>query len=105
MTAAAIAIANAPERDRYEARIDGKLVGFAAYQLTPTLVVFTHTEVLPEYEGRGIGLALAHAALDAIRTEGVREVLPLCPFIKAWIGRHPAYVPLVFGARPSTAKD
>lgn len=105
MAADTIEIENVPARDRYEARIDGNLVGFAAYQLTPTLVVFTHTEVTPEYEGQGIGSALAHAALDEIRADGVREVLPLCPFIKAWIGKHPEYIPIVFGARPSTAKD
>lgn len=101
-----IDITNHPERDRYEARIDGELVGFAEYQLTPKLVVFTHTEVIPACEGKGVGSALAQVAMDDIRDDGTRQVIPLCPFIKGWIGRHRDYIPLVFGARStSTAKD
>ena len=90
---------------RYEAYVDGVLAGFAEYQLTDQLVVFTHTEVLPAFEGQGVGSALARAALDDVRDAGVRKVLPLCPFISGWIGKHPDYQPLVYGAPPSTATD
>jgi len=92
-------------RHRYVARIDGEVAGFAEYQLTDALVVFTHTEVEDRYEGRGVGSALARFALDDVRREGSREVLPLCPFIKDWIGKHRDYVDLVYGAPASTAKD
>jgi predicted GNAT family acetyltransferase len=95
---------NEAER-RYEARIDGTLAGFAEYQLTDELVVFTHTEVDPSFEGRGVGSALARFGLDDVRAEGTRDVLPLCPFIKAWIGRHPDYLDLVYGAPPSRVTD
>ena len=94
-----------PEESRYEAVVDGEVAGFAAYQLTDELVVFTHTEVDPAYEGQGVGSALARGALDAVRADGTRRVLPLCPFIKEWIGRHRDYVDLVYGAPASTAKD
>ncbi len=90
---------------RYEAWIDGEVAGFAQFQLTDELIVFTHTEVDSAYEGQGVGSALAKFALDDVRAGGTREVLPLCPFIKAWIGRHPDYVSLVYGSPPSTAKD
>lgn len=90
---------------RYEARIDGALAGFAQYQLTDELVVFTHTEVDPAFEGQGVGSALARFALDDVREQGTRKVMPLCPFIKGWIGHHPEYVDLVYGAPPSTVKD
>ena len=93
------------ERKRYEARISDELVGFAEYQLTPTLIVFTHTEVEPKCEGMGIGSALARFALDDTRDQGIRQVLPLCPFIKAWIARHPDYIDLVFSRPATTAKD
>jgi uncharacterized protein len=86
------------DESRWEARIGGELAGFAAYQLTDELVVFTHTEVDPAFEGKGVGGALARSALDEVAAEGTRKVMPLCPFIKAWIQRHPAYVPLVYGA-------
>ena len=90
---------------RYEAFIDGERVGFAEYQLTDQLVVFTHTEVEDRCEGMGVGSALAREALDDVRRDGSRKVLPLCPFIKGWIGHHEDYVDLVYGAPSSTAKD
>ena len=55
---------------RYEAFIDGEQVGFAEYQLTHKLVVFTHTEVEDKCEGMGVGSALARAALDDVRRRG-----------------------------------
>jgi hypothetical protein len=85
------------DEQRWEARVDGELAGFAAYHLTDELIVFTHTEVEPAFEGRGIAGALARAALDTVAEEGTRKVMPLCPFIKAWIQRHPDYMGLVYG--------
>ena len=83
------------DETRWEARIGGELAGFAAYQLTDELVVFTHTEVEPAFEGKGVAGALAQHALDEVAAEGSRKVMPLCPFIKAWIARHPDYAALV----------
>src|SRR5690606_30405131 len=51
------------EGDRFEARTDdGTVAGFAAYERTPGTVIFTHTEVDPAFEGRGVGSALAAGA-------------------------------------------
>ena len=83
---------------RYEAWVGQETAGFAVYQLTRDLIVFTHTEVDPAFEGQGVGSALAREALDDVRGTG-RQVLPLCPFIKAWIESHREYVDLVYGAR------
>ncbi|HEX2312263.1 MAG TPA: GNAT family N-acetyltransferase [Thermomonospora sp.] len=79
---------------RYEIRVDGRLAGFAEYRTRDGARVFTHTEVDPEFEGRGLGGALARGALDDVRSKGLRAV-PLCPFIKGWIERHPDYADLV----------
>ena len=100
-----VEVARNDELRRYEARIDGALAGFAEYQLTDQLVVFTHTEVDPAFEGQGVGSAIARWALDDVRDDGTRKVLPLCPFISGWIARHDDYRPLVYGAPPSTARD
>lgn len=100
-----IDVVNNPEANQYQARIGDVLVGYAEYKLTPDLIVFTHTETLPEYEGKGVGSALARFALEDVRSQGVRKVLPLCPFIKAWIARHRAYIPLVYGVSESIVKD
>lgn len=100
-----VVVTNNPDQRRYEAHVDGALAGFAEYQLTHELIVFTHTEVDPSFEGKGVGGALARYALDDVRTHGTHKVMPLCPFIKAWIGKHPDYIPLVYAAPPSTATD
>lgn len=100
-----IQVVDNPAAHRYEARLDGALAGFADYQLTDQLIVFTHTEVDPAYEGQGVGGALARYALDDVRARGTHRVLPLCPFIKGWIGKHRDYISLVYGAPASTATD
>jgi uncharacterized protein len=79
---------------RYEIHVDGALAGFAEYRLRPDALVFTHTEIFDEYEGQGLGGKLARGALDDARTRGAR-VRPLCPFMAAYIDRHPAYQDLV----------
>lgn len=82
------------EGDRFEARTDdGVVAGFAAYVREPGKVIFTHTEVDPAFEGQGVGSALAVGALDQVRASGER-VVPLCPFIRAYIERHPDYADL-----------
>ena len=83
-----------PELSRVEARLDAAVAGFAAYLDRPGQRVFTHTEVDPAYEGQGIGGRLARAALDQARADGLR-VVPRCPFIRAWIDKHPDYADLV----------
>jgi predicted GNAT family acetyltransferase len=96
-----------PERSRYGARLGSAgmtegleappVAGFAAYRLRgePTsIVVFTHTEVDPAYEGKGVGSALARAALDDVRARGL-GVVAICPFISAYIRRHPEYADLL----------
>lgn len=100
-----VEVTRADAASRYEGRVEGALAGFAEYQLTDQLVVFTHTEVDPAYEGQGVGSAIARWALDDVRADGSRKVLPLCPFISGWIARHPDYADLVYGAPRSTAKD
>jgi len=100
-----VVVTDNPDQHRYEARLDGELAGFADYQLTDQLVVFTHTEVDPAYEGKGVGSALAAYALGDVRDQGVRQVLPLCPFISSYIQRHPDFQPLVYGQPTSTATD
>ena len=83
------------DESRWEARIDGALAGFAAYRVVDDDIVFTHTEVDPAFEGRGVGGALARHALDEVAEDASLRVVPRCPFIKAWIARHPDYAALV----------
>ena len=90
-----------PARHRYDAYGDGpEVAGFVDYQETNELVVLTHTEVDPTFEGRGVGSALARAALDDIR-ERELKALVICPFILSWLRRHPEYVGVLFNAPPA----
>lgn len=90
-----ISVTNQASANRYEARIGGELAGVVEYVRAGNVIVLAHTEVDPAFEGRGVGGTLARAALDDIRADGQLEVVPTCPFIVAWIQRHPEYVDLV----------
>ncbi|MFL6137279.1 MAG: GNAT family N-acetyltransferase [Frankiaceae bacterium] len=79
---------------RFVARIGGREAGAAHYRRSGERIVLTHTEVDEAYEGRGIGGALARYALDTARAEAKR-VVPLCPFIAAYIAQHGEYADLV----------
>ena len=90
-----VQVTNNEADKRYEARVDGRLAGSAYYDTADDLIVFTHTEVDDAYEGQGVGSTLARAALDDVRADGRRKVVPRCPFIKGWIDRHPDYQDLL----------
>lgn len=90
-----IQVTDNPELNRYEARVDGRLAGFAEYHLRDSSVVFTHTEVDPEFEGQGVGSTIIRTSLDEIRAAGEHDVVPVCPFYKGWIEKHPDYADLV----------
>jgi uncharacterized protein len=47
-----------------------------------------HTVVPEAAEGRGVGSALARAAFDYARAQGLRVVVT-CPFVTQWVKRHP----------------
>ncbi|MGY1836375.1 GNAT family N-acetyltransferase [Blastococcus sp. SYSU DS0510] len=94
MTTSAPVVVDNRGAGRFEALVDGTVAGFAEYRRRGSSVAFTHTVVEPAFEGRGVGSALARGALDAVRAEGA-SVLPLCPFIRGWIHRHPDYADLV----------
>ncbi len=103
MTHADIEIHDARERHRFEATVDGQLAGFVDYEADGDRLVLPHTQVDPAFEGRGIGSALARHVLDQARAQG-KDVVPVCPFIKGWIDRHPDYQSLVAPERPDGAE-
>jgi predicted GNAT family acetyltransferase len=91
----AVEVVDVPERKRFEARVEGRTAGFAEYLRTDALVVYPHTEVDDEFEGRGVGGALARAALDDARARNLKALVT-CQFIAGWMSRHPEYKDLAY---------
>lgn len=84
--------------NRYVAERDGEVLGYAGYERADGVTRFTHTVVHPENEGQGVGSTLVRSALDAERAAG-RSIVPVCPFVVAYVERHPEYADLV--SRPA----
>jgi predicted GNAT family acetyltransferase len=73
---------------KFVATVDGVAVTTVEFMLTPELVIFTHTETHPDFEGQGVAsVAVRHALADA-RDRGY-SVLALCPFVKDFVTKHP----------------
>jgi uncharacterized protein len=72
---------------RFELWVDGRLAELP-YRRNGKRLVLIHTEVPVELEGRGLGGALVAAAVDRAAREGM-TVVPLCPFARGWLQRHP----------------
>jgi predicted GNAT family acetyltransferase len=77
---------------RFELALDGATAS-SEYRLSDNVLTLMHTEVPKALEGRGIGSRLARGILDRARARGLK-VRALCPFIKAYIGKHPEYADL-----------
>ncbi|MGH3507494.1 MAG: GNAT family N-acetyltransferase [Nocardioidaceae bacterium] len=89
-----LVVTNATDRNRYEAHLDGQLVGFSVYQIDGDVVSFTHARTYSEFAHRGYASEMARASLDDARAEQ-RAVRPVCSFYRWYIDQHPEYADLV----------
>ncbi len=90
-----IPVTNNKTAHQYEARVDGRLARLVYHQRGDSMVI-THTEVPDDISRRGIGSLLVQTALDDVRAQRLR-VVPRCPFVRAYIDRHPEYRALLTG--------
>jgi predicted GNAT family acetyltransferase len=88
-----------PEESRYELLDGGDVVGEILYRRYPDRIVLVHTEILPAREGQGLASRLVAGGLDDIRATGGLRVVPVCPFVRGYLRRHPEYEDLVIGAQ------
>ena len=88
-----IAVENNEERNRFEVLIAGHLA-VIDYRRRGNEIIYTHTGVPDELGGQGIASKMAKTALEYARAESL-YVVPQCPFIRAYIRRHPEYKDLV----------
>ena len=78
-----------PEELRYELWLGTQLAGEIRYTRDDDgTVVLVHTEVDPAYKGQGLGNVLVQGALDDLRERGL-AMRPVCPFVTAYLRRHP----------------
>ena len=82
-----VAVIHNEEARRFELPVEG-LRALLTYRRFPDRIVFDHTEVPQPLEGKGLAAKLARAALDFARANQLR-VVPLCPFARTWLERHP----------------
>jgi predicted GNAT family acetyltransferase len=81
-------ILNNEAESRFETIVEGHLA-LVEYERSPGRIAFTHTEVPPALEGRGVASALAKHVLQFARDNQLK-VIPLCPFISGYIRKHRA---------------
>lgn len=86
-------VENNEKARQFQLRTEGHLA-LIQYVYSNGSIVFVHTEVPPALEGRGIAGKLARAALEYAR-EHKLSVIPRCPFVAAYIRKHPEYQSLV----------
>jgi predicted GNAT family acetyltransferase len=86
-------VVNNHAQHRYELNVDGHLAA-SYYKLSDGVITFVHTDVPPELGGKGVGSKLVKSALDQVRADGLK-VIPQCPFVKAYIDKHPEYADLL----------
>ena len=77
------------EGGRFELRAGGG-VAFSEYSFADGVLTVKHTEVPQELEGQGIGSQLARGVLEQARARGLK-VVARCPFVNAYMKRHPEY--------------
>lgn len=62
----------------YETRADGG-------------IVFTHTEIRPEIQERGLGSLLVRGALEQLRESTDARIGATCPFVRRYLSEHPEF--------------
>lgn len=81
---------------RYRAELAGHFGEMTYSRASPSLIIIDHTQVDDALRGKGVGQALAeHAVLEA--RSGGWKIIPLCPFFKAQVERHPEWHDIIQG--------
>ena len=76
-------------KSRFEMDVAGQLA-VAEYRRDGDRMLFTHTEVPPQFRGHGLAEQVVLFGLDVARRENLR-VVPLCSYVAHVLQRHPEY--------------
>jgi len=83
-----------PDGSRFVAECDKQVAELRYAERGPDTLDFHHTFVPPAFRGRGVAGALSAGALEWARATG-RKVRPSCPYVAAYLRRHPEYADLI----------
>ncbi len=81
--------------NQYEFQIEGR-VAKVEYILKFPSIYLTHIEVPSSLEKQGIGSQLVLKVLEELKMKKL-AVVPLCPFVAAYIKEHPEWMKIVDG--------
>ena len=79
-----------PTGGRYLVTIDGHTAEMTYSKACATRIIIDHTGVPDALRGKGAGQALVQRAVEDARAAGIK-IIPLCPFAKAQIEKHPEW--------------
>ncbi len=78
---------------RFELEVKG-FTAFIDYKEKDSVITLIHTEAPPELQGTGAARALVEKTLQHIE-ENHNSLVPLCPFVFAYIKKHPEWKRIV----------
>lgn len=97
-----VVVRHAPDEHRYELLVDDAMIGEARYvpfdHPSGAQRIFFHTVVDDAYGGRGLGATLVGQALADTVAAGI-AIVPVCPFVSAYLRRHREYAADVVAVR------
>jgi predicted GNAT family acetyltransferase len=79
-----------PSKGRYRLVVDGVEAEMSYSRVSASQIIIDHTEIPDALRGRKVGARLLQQAIEDARQDKV-VIIPLCPFAKAMIGRHPEW--------------
>lgn len=83
-------------KGRYVIAIDGHEAEMTYTMVGTSQRIIDHTAVPDALRGRGLGPALVQRGVEDARAEGIK-IIPLCPFAKAQIEKHPEWQDVLKG--------
>jgi predicted GNAT family acetyltransferase len=82
-----VVVTDNQDDSRLEIQADGELAELL-YRIRAGRLILVHTEVPESLGGRGLGGELVRASIGKATAEGM-TLVPLCPFARSWLERHP----------------
>lgn len=79
-----------PTGGRYLVTLDGHTAEMTYSKAGTSRIIIDHTGVPDALRGKGAGQAMVRKAVEDARAASVK-IIPLCPFAKAQIGKHPEW--------------